>query len=177
MGLELGSLFRQLGSKVTLICGPEIKCPKDVRARSIVSAQDLLNAVKREFPKTDIFISAAAVSDWRPKKINKKKLSKGSQKLLLELVPNPDILARVAGDKKKQFCVGFALENFLDFRIAKKKMSEKNCNLMILNTISSMGGEWMKAAILFKNGEIWKLGRLKKKDCAKKICQAILISQ
>lgn len=143
----------------------------------IISALDLLKAVKKEFPKCDIFISACAVSDYRPRLKIKTKLKKENKKILLELLPNPDVLATVAKNKKGQFCVGFALENSIDIRLAQNKMGEKNCDLMVLNDLSSMGGEAMKASLLLKNGTVWNLGKLKKKECAKKICQAILKSQ
>lgn len=111
MGYTLARAALEAGAKVTLISGAVcLEAPFGVTRINIISAKDMLVAVRKEISNTDIFISAAAVADFLPTKINKQKIKKVGGSMSLKLTPNPDILEYVAGLPKSPFCVGFAAE-------------------------------------------------------------------
>lgn len=175
MGLALASEFRRLGARVTLISGPGVEAPPNLSAIPVVSAREMLAAVKRNFSKCDIFVSVAAVSDYRPASALRGKMERQKSAWTLKLVPNPDILAEAACDKKKQFCVGFSLENSAgNVARARRKMRQKNCDMMVLNSTPSMGSGRIDAKILIADVGVKKLGKISKETCAAKICQTIL---
>lgn len=172
MGLAIAQKMQDHGAKVFLVCGPGVDCPKQLRSAPVVSALDMKKEVLQRFPQTDIFISVAAVSDFRPKRLTKEKIKRAGP-LRIELIPNPDILLSAAKLKKNQLCVGFALEDSIDLQEAKRKMREKHCDLMVLNSKDSMETDHINAVILFSNGTSWTLGKVSKTHCAEKLCQAI----
>jgi phosphopantothenoylcysteine decarboxylase/phosphopantothenate--cysteine ligase len=171
MGLALARQLKKLKAKPFLICGPGVDCHKEFPCVSVISAKDMLAEVLKRFKKCSIFISVAAVSDYCPKKVSRKKIKIDYP--TLELKPNPDILYQVGKKKTKQISVGFSLEDTLNLKEAQKKMIQKNCDLMLLNTTATMGANYIQSVLLWKNHSPWFLGRLTKKECAKKICQAI----
>lgn len=173
MGLALARCLKKFGAKIYLICGPSVACAEDFSAKSIVSALEMLKEVKKKFSGMDFFISAAAVSDYRPQKTLRKKIKRNNSVMRIALVPNPDILATVTKKKTKQFCVGFALESHHALRNAIQKMKKKRCDLMILNSPDAIESDMIRAKIIFADGRIWHCGRFNKNKFAGKICQAI----
>ena len=178
MGLALAQEFLRAGARVTLIAGPGVEGTA-LRAKRIpvVSALQMFAAVQKEFKACDYFISAAAVSDFRAEKISAEKIKRKTA-MQLRLIPNPDILAEVAQHKKNQICVGFALEDAKNskeknIRTALEKLRKKNCDWIILNSTTSMESEKIDAVLISSDGSIKNLGRIRKAECAKKICQAI----
>jgi phosphopantothenoylcysteine decarboxylase/phosphopantothenate--cysteine ligase len=173
MGIAVAQQLQDRGAKVFLICGPGVACPRNLAHVSVVSALQMKKEVLCRFPGSDFFISVAAVSDFRPKRLIRAKIKRAGS-LRVELVPNPDILALAGRKKKKQFCIGFALEEVMDLQEAKRKMRQKNCDLVVLNTKDSMEADLIHATILFRNGMCWSLGKISKTRCAEKLCQAVL---
>src|SRR5690606_32787842 len=107
----------------------------------VTSAQDMLMAVKNEIPRTDIFISVAAVADYRPRSASTQKVKKTNDNIMLEFTPNPDILEYVADLPDPPFCVGFAaetenLEENAEIKRQRKKLPLLAANLA-LDTISA----------------------------------------
>lgn len=176
MGLTIAKKLRSYGADLFLICGPGISPPKKFRFCSVTSAQEMLKEVQKMFLQSDFFISSAAVSDYRPKKITQKKIHKNRNSWSLSLTRNPDILATVTKKKTKQFCVGFALEDSNGLKRAVKKMKEKRCDLIVLNSPDSIGSDHIHATIIFWDGTIWSLGQTSKKKFSEKLCQAIVHS-
>ena len=176
MGQALAHVFRSYGAKVFLICGPAIAPPKKFPFVAVGSAREMFAQVKKRFPLSDIFVSAAAVSDFRAENRSLRKI-KREKEMFLKLVPNPDILENVTRKKGGRFCVGFALEESASgaraIQRAKEKMAKKRCDLLILNSPSSMESGWIRATILSPEGLILSLGKVSKEMCAKKICGAI----
>lgn len=131
--LALASLYR--GANVTVITGPtNLKFPEQIKVINVKTADEMLNAVKKEFPKCDVFISAAAVSDYRPKLISKTKIKKESSKLVLELVENKDILKEISKiKKKKQIVVGFSVETENEIQNSKEKLIKKKLDMIVIN--------------------------------------------
>ena len=90
----------------------------------------------KNYKKSDIVISAAAVSDFKPKSISKNKIKKKNILEKIEVVPTIDILSYLGKNKTKQYLVGFALETENPIENAKKKLNDKNLDAIILNTLS-----------------------------------------
>ena len=150
MGYSIARAAQEAGAKVTLISGPVcLENPFGSTRINIVSAQEMLAAVKKEIPNTDIFISAAAVADFLPAKINNKKIKKVGESISLKLVSNPDILEYVAGLSKPPFCVGFAAETENLEKNAKDKRLKKKIPLIAANLAQDTIGSDESTLILF----------------------------
>src|SRR5699024_1087034 len=103
---------RRMGAEVTLISGPtNLENPhSDIRLIRVESAREMLKASLEAYPAVDVVIAAAAVADYRPKNQATQKIKKTQASLVIELEPNPDILATLGQKKAHQKLVGFALE-------------------------------------------------------------------
>jgi phosphopantothenoylcysteine decarboxylase/phosphopantothenate--cysteine ligase len=150
MGYTLARAALEAGAKVTLISGAVcLEAPFGVTRINIISAKDMLVAVRKEISNTDIFISAAAVADFLPTKINKQKIKKVGGSMSLKLTPNPDILEYVAGLPKSPFCVGFAAETENLEKNAEDKRRKKKIPLIAANLAQDTIGSDESALILF----------------------------
>lgn len=138
MGFALAKAAQEAGAKVNLVCGPvHIETPERVHRTNVESAQDMLEAVMNVLPETDIFIGAAAVADYRPADVSDQKIKKNQDDMTIHLVKNPDIIATVAAQENKPFCVGFAAETQDVIAYAKGKLEKKNLNMVVANDVSS----------------------------------------
>jgi len=134
MGYAVARAALEAGAEVTLISGPVcLEAPFEATLVNVISAQNMLAAVRKEISRTDIFISVAAVADYLPTKINKQKIKKIGGGLSLKLVPNPDILEYAAGLPKPPFCVGFAAETEDLEKNAEAKRRKKKIPLLAAN--------------------------------------------
>lgn len=150
MGYTLARAALEAGAKVTLISGAVcLEAPFGVTRINIISAKDMLVAVRKEISNTDIFISAAAVADFLPTKINKQKIKKVGRNMSLKLTPNPDILEYVAGLPKSPFCVGFAAETENLEKNSEDKRRKKKIPLIAANLAQDTIGSDESALILF----------------------------
>jgi phosphopantothenoylcysteine decarboxylase/phosphopantothenate--cysteine ligase len=137
MGMALAHECIQAGAKTTLIIGSiSIDIEKRAEVIRIVSAEDMYKAVMQRIESQDLFISCAAVADFRPKHISNNKIKKNNNSVTIELIKNKDILASVCQLNKKPICIGFAAEteNFIDN--ARAKLASKQCEAIILNDVS-----------------------------------------
>ena len=137
MGMALAHECIQAGAKTTLIIGSiSIDIEKRAEVIRIVSAEDMYKAVMQRIESQDLFISCAAVADFRPKNISNNKIKKNNSSVTIELIKNKDILASVCQLNKKPICIGFAAEteNFIDN--ARAKLASKQCEAIILNDVS-----------------------------------------
>ena len=137
MGMALAHECIQAGAKTTLIIGSiSIDIEKRAEVIRIVSAEDMYKAVMQRIESQDLFISCAAVADFRPKNISNNKIKKNNNSVTIELIKNKDILASVCQLNKKPICIGFAAEteNFIDN--ARAKLVSKQCEAIILNDVS-----------------------------------------
>jgi len=138
MGYYLAKNAQKLGANVKLIIGPtNLDMDLDfIETIRIESSDEMFNMVKKNYKKSDIVISAAAVSDFKPKSISEKKIKKKNILEKIEVVPTIDILSYLGKNKTKQYLVGFALETENPIENAKKKLNDKNLDAIILNSIS-----------------------------------------
>lgn len=166
MGFAIAAAAARAGHTVTLIAGPVgLATPEGVRRVDVVSAREMLAAVRAAFEGADALYMSAAVSDWRPKRKLARKWRKkddGSDTASLELVRNPDILARVARKKGDRLVVGFALETGDGIRRAKAKMRRKGTDYVVLNDPSALAATRASVTILGVDGSVRELsGRTK----------------
>jgi len=136
MGFAMAEAARDAGARVTLVHGPvSIPVPTGVEAIPAISAADMMDAVKHH-ADADLFIMAAAVSDFRPKQTSKHKVAKNEADLNVELEPTGDILAWIGAQKKPNQCVvGFAMETDNLIQKATLKRERKNADVILANSI------------------------------------------
>ena len=137
MGYALAEAVVEAGSQCVLISGPtHLATPDRVQRIDVETAQDMHSAVMEQIKSCDIFIAAAAVSDYRPAETQQQKIKKTQQSLQLELVRNPDIVSEVATQYPKVFTVGFAAESHDVQQYAIQKLNQKSLNMIVANDIS-----------------------------------------
>src|SRR5690349_8301228 len=141
MGYAVAQAALEAGAHVTLVSGPtELAAPPGAQRIDVVTAQQMLDAVNAHVTDCDVFISVAAVADYRPTQPSKQKLKKQDQALSLQLEPTVDILTTVAGRAKPPFCVGFAAESHDLDRFAEDKRRRKKLPLLAANLAQSAIG-------------------------------------
>ena len=163
MGYAVAAAAAAAGASVTLVSGPTaLKPPSGIRYQPVQSAEDMLAAVEREIEDCDVFIGVAAVADYRPAQPASSKIKKHSESVTLELVRNPDILARVAQNPKRPFTVGFAAETDQAIPNARDKLQRKGLDLIAVNQINAtnnpFGSEENHLVLISETDEI-DLGR------------------
>ncbi|MDG1870194.1 MAG: bifunctional phosphopantothenoylcysteine decarboxylase/phosphopantothenate--cysteine ligase CoaBC [Candidatus Thioglobus sp.] len=138
MGMSLAHACIQAGAKTTLVVG-SISIDVERRAETIfvTSANEMYDAVMNNITSQDLFISCAAVADYRPSKVSPNKIKKTSNIKSIQLTENKDILASVCKLKDKPICIGFAAETENLIANAKQKLKDKKCDAIILNDISN----------------------------------------
>lgn len=174
MGYATASAASNAGAAVTLIAGPvHLPKPPVQKFISVTSAEQMLAAVKKEVSNCDIFISVAAVADYRPQTYQPQKIKKANQPLTLELVPNPDILQYVAHLKKPPFCVGFAAETEKLDQYAQKKREQKRLPLIVANLAQEAMGANESTLILFDDQGKHVLPQASKTELARQLIKHI----
>ena len=142
MGYAIAEAAAQRGARVTLVTGPvRLSVPAGVEAVSVVSTEDLLEAMLRLCPEQDIVIQAAAPADYRPREAAPQKLKKqGDGSLALQFIPTPDV-AKAVGQRKKpgQTLVGFAAETEKLTDHAMAKLDSKNLDMIVANDVTRPG--------------------------------------
>ena len=177
MGYAVAKASYLRGAEVTLISGPSSEnVYPEIKKINVRSADEMKKLVEKELRNNDILIMASAVADYKPAKTESKKLKKEQKLSELKLSPTEDILASIKKDKK--IVVGFALETDNELTNAKKKLKEKDLDLMILNSLkdkkSGFEFDTNKITILKKTGKTIKLPLMNKFQTANKILDAIL---
>ena len=157
MGFELAKRAADLGARVFLISGPTnlVIDHYGVELIRVTSAQEMYEAVHDHYKSIDIAISAAAVADYRPKEISEQKIKKKGEELKIALIRTKDILLSMGEQKENQFLVGFALETENEEANAKSKLTRKNLDAIVLNSLqdkgAGFGGSTNKITFIDKN--------------------------
>ena len=158
MGYAVAQAAIEAGANVTLISGPtELPTPISANRIDIKSAAEMLDAVKNNIDKADIFISVAAVADYTPVHPFTKKIKKSDQAMKLELKPTVDILSYVASLPKAPFCVGFAAESENLLEYAEKKRKKKRIPLIAANLVQNTMGKDENQLILIDDSGQYQL--------------------
>ncbi|CAD85374.1 MAG TPA: bifunctional phosphopantothenoylcysteine decarboxylase/phosphopantothenate--cysteine ligase CoaBC [Nitrosomonas europaea] len=153
-GIAIAQAALEAGAQVTLVCGPVCPpFPAVDKLTHIVSASEMFSAVKAEVEGHDIFISVAAVADYRPAECHPSKLKKTVADITLTLVPNPDILQYVANLPNPPFCVGFAAETEAIEQYAAEKRKRKKLPLIVANNaVETIGSNESSLILLDDEG-------------------------
>ena len=136
MGFAVAQAAREAGATVVLVAGPvSLPTPAGVARIDVESAADMLAAVLRELPGTDIFISTAAVADYRPARAAEQKIKKTAESLELAMERTADVLATVAARADRPYAVGFAAETESVEQNARTKLMKKNLDMIAANEV------------------------------------------
>ena len=136
MGFAVAQAAREAGASVVLVAGPvSLPTPAGVTRIDVESAADMLTAVLRELPGTEIFISTAAVADYRPARAAEQKIKKSTDTLELAMERTADVLATVAARSERPFVVGFAAETEAVEQNARTKLLKKNLDMIAANEV------------------------------------------
>lgn len=154
MGYSIAEAAIEMGAEVTLVSGPtHLTPPTSAQVTAVESGAEMLDAVMRNIANQDIFISVAAVADYRPTSSSKEKIKKSDASLNVELIPNEDILAKVAALPSAPFCVGFAAESENLLAYAEEKRQRKNIPLIVANIATeALGKDESTLTLLDANG-------------------------
>jgi phosphopantothenoylcysteine decarboxylase/phosphopantothenate--cysteine ligase len=171
MGYAVARAAREAGARVTLVSGPvALVTPAGVERVDVRSAQEMFEAVKSALRGQDVFVSVAAVADWKVRNVSKHKLKKadgGAPRI--EFEQNPDILAWVAAQKSAPFCVGFAAESEKLAANARAKRLKKGVPLIAANLAQEALGADDNALTLYDARGRHSLGRGPKLEQARKL--------
>ena len=177
MGYAVARQAMLRGAEVTLVSGKVNLPPVPfVKMIYITTAEDMYNAVTAEFENTDIVIKAAAVADFRPKRIADDKLKKADGMDSIELEPTKDILKELGKNKKNRFICGFSMETKNMTENSRKKLENKNLDMIVCNNLKVEGagfqGDTNVVTVIDKTN-ITELGIMSKTEVADKILDRI----
>jgi len=180
MGIALAEELAARGADVYLVVGPsDVNIPSNIKTTKITTANEMYEASLKYISNADIIIMAAAVSDYTPEKTSKEKIKKENDQLSLTLTKTKDILSTAGKLKTKhQTLVGFALETNNERDNALQKLTKKNADLIVLNSLNDEGAGFGKSSnkiIIFdKKGNEYKFDKKPKKEVAKDIINTII---
>lgn len=182
MGYAIALEFANRGAEVNLVSGPVdlIMNHSNVQVLPVTTAEEMKDACDALSESTDVLIMTAAVADYRLETIEDSKIKKcGKEKISLELIANPDILASLGESKKAgQILVGFALETDNEIENAKTKLQNKNADLIVLNSLNDQGAgfgtETNKVTFIGRDNIQISLPLMKKTEVAEKLADLIL---
>ncbi len=180
MGYALAKVARRRGAEVLLVSGPTTLPPprEDIQLFPVKTAEEMRKVVLTHLESCSIVIKAAAVSDYRPKKVSPEKLKKTSSSLLLELERTEDILEEIGKKKGNRIVVGFAAESTDLLPNARKKLLEKNLDMIVVNDVTKPGAGFSsdtnEVKILFPSGEVKDLPLMMKEELADRILDEIV---
>ena len=178
MGFSLARKAKERGAQVKVISGPvKIEIPCDIELEFVNTAVEMYNKVKSCYKKYDIVILTAAVSDYRCKKTSKSKIKKTKDEKSLELVKNPDIASFIGENKGKRIIIGFSAETEDIIKNSKKKLKEKNLDMIVANDINQEGAGFESdtniVKIIKKDGKVIELPKLLKTEVSQFILDEV----
>jgi phosphopantothenoylcysteine decarboxylase/phosphopantothenate--cysteine ligase len=178
MGYELAREARQRGAEVILVSGPtHIIPPTGVRVNWVQTAEEMEQEVGRYFPKADVLVMAAAISDFKFSTVSSQKIKKQKKSQTIHLVPTPDILQKFGKKKGKKFLVGFAAETDKIEEHALKKAVQKNLDMIVANDVSKkgvgFGSDYNQVTLVSPIGESIRTGKRSKSEISAMIMDVI----
>jgi phosphopantothenoylcysteine decarboxylase / phosphopantothenate---cysteine ligase len=178
-GYALAKVAWRRGAEVILVSGPaNLPAPYGVNRVQVRSARDMEKAVKEHFPGADVLLMVAAVSDYRPTQVEIRKIKRRNQaEMQFHLTQNPDIVKQVAALKTRQIVVGFAAETHDVVAEARRKMGEKNLDLIVANDVnrpdSGFQADTNEVTLIPRDGDSLPLPLLSKEAVADKILDKV----
>jgi phosphopantothenoylcysteine decarboxylase/phosphopantothenate--cysteine ligase len=180
-GYEIAIALNKLGINTTLITGPSnLVSPKGIKTKKIISADEMLNEVKKSLP-VDLAVCAAAVADFKPAEKNKNKIKKKNMDLkFINFVKNNDILEYISKNNKHRprLVAGFSAETENLIKNAIIKLKKKHCDLIFANDVSKKGigfnSDYNQISVIDKKGNIKVIPKNKKSFIANQIAEILL---
>lgn len=181
MGFSIAEEAAKKGAEVVLVAGPSAQQVEHpfIKRIDVTSAQEMLEVCQSNFNKSDITIMSAAVADYRPKLVAEQKMKKSTQSLNIDLEPTIDILKTLGAQKKEgQFLCGFALETENEEANAQHKLTKKNLDMIVLNSLQDKGAGFKhdtnKISILDKSNKFHRFELKSKVEIAQDIIDFII---
>ncbi|MFC2006295.1 bifunctional phosphopantothenoylcysteine decarboxylase/phosphopantothenate--cysteine ligase CoaBC [Chloroflexota bacterium] len=176
MGYAVAEAARDRGARVTLITAPtSVPEPAGIEVVHVESAMQMKEAVDKATVQTDALIMAAAVADYRSKRAAEQKIKKGAGGLSLELVKTPDILAEVKGSFIR---VGFAAETEAHVENARKKLEQKQLDIIAANDVTSpdsgFGVDTNRVTLISRDGKVEEIPLISKREVADRILDKVV---
>ena len=180
-GYEIAVALNKLGIKTTLITGPsKISFPKSIKVKKIISADEMLNEVKKTLP-VDLAVCTAAVTDFKPAEKSKNKIKKDKFNFkTISFIKNNDILDFLSKNNRNRpkIVAGFSAETKNVIKNSTLKMKNKNCDIMFANDVSKkdigFNSDFNKVSVIDQKGNIKIIQKNKKSFIANKIAQILL---
>ena len=183
MGFAIADQLALRGAEVKLVSGPTSlkNNNQNIQLIMVESAEEMFTACMSDFSNMDVIVMSAAVADYKPMEIADQKIKKKSDELSINLVPTQDILKQMGVMKKgNQFLVGFALETENEVANANDKLSRKNLDLIVLNSLNDIGAgfnsDTNKITIINKAGQQQSFEMKSKNEVAKDLVNVIVES-
>jgi phosphopantothenoylcysteine decarboxylase/phosphopantothenate--cysteine ligase len=178
MGYAIVSSALDRGHEVCLVSGPVcLEPPKESEFVSVVTAEEMLEAVKMNIGWCDVLIMTAAVADWRPSSINAEKIKKGADSLVLQLESTVDILGAVQDRKGTRLFVGFSADSENVVSEATRKLTAKHLDMIVANDISRSDAgfecDTNQVTVIERSGVEHVLPLMSKSDVATELIQLI----
>ena len=180
MGFALAEALYEKGADVTIVSGPvqQTKKYNGIKIIQAATAKEMYDACLKLHDETDIEVMAAAVADYKPEEMSTQKIKKDKSNFTLSLEKTNDILAELGKKKSKQFLVGFALETNNEQEYAKQKLSAKNADMIVLNSLqdakSGFGYDTNKVTVFCADKTEYALELATKKEIAEQIVELII---
>ena len=180
MGVAIANEFQKRGAEVTLVLGPSsISTMPNMNVVRVQSAEEMFEACSNIFDTMDIAVMNAAVADYTPAMVAEEKIKKSTDRFSIEFKKTKDILKYLGEIKKeKQLLIGFALETHDEKKYALKKLSEKNADLIVLNSLNDDGAgfefDTNKITIFDKSGREYQFNTKSKTAVAIDIVNTII---
>ena len=182
MGYEIAKAASRRGAKVTLVSGKtSLRPPLFVKTINVVTAEEMFDVFNEEFRKNDIIIKAAAVADYKPKSVADEKIKKKDGEESIHLDRTQDIIKYIGENRiNGQFLCGFSMETENMIENSKKKLKNKNIDMIIANNLkedgAGFGTDTNVVTIITKNTQE-KLNIMKKEDVSNEILTKILMNK
>ncbi len=178
MGYAIASSALDREHEVCLISGPvNLEPPKAASFVSVVTAEEMLQAVKKNIAWCDVLIMTAAVADWRPISINAEKIKKGAGSLSLKLEPTVDILDAIRDRKGTRIFVGFSADSTDVVSEATRKLTAKHLDMMVANDITRTDAgfecDTNQVTVIERSGAQHVLPLMSKSDVATELMKLI----
>jgi phosphopantothenoylcysteine decarboxylase/phosphopantothenate--cysteine ligase len=176
MGFAVARAAADAGAKVTLIAGPvNLPTPPGVERVDVETTQQMCDTALSRVVGMDIYIGAAAISDYRPEQVATQKIKKTADTFVLEMVRSPDLLATIAGLDDCPFTVGFAAETENLEQHATDKLNRKKLNMIVANLVGEnlcFDADDNEAVVLWQDGR-QPLPRVSKQELARQLVEVI----
>ncbi len=179
MGYAVAEVAAERGAKVILISGPTaLVAPEGVELVAVRTAEEMLAAARKHFAACSMAVFAAAVADYRPAEPASSKIKRTKEALTIRLEPNTDILATLAKEKGERILVGFAAETEHVVENARKKLAQKNADMIVANDVTAEGAGFDHdtniVTIFSRDGRDLALSQMSKSEVAGRVLDEAL---